>query len=217
MFISSYVLKPWYPYNILCWYWPKVRWKTGIEEAKLERNREWGGRQFLKNASTQQITPLRCWKCLNSSFMPYLYGKQHLSWVAEVNKLPGPLPTQSIFVLLCNTELIGLYTVLYCSILLHCGLALTVSEFRILKFLKFSVVSSCMFLFTTLIAIFYNQCKKKLHGLSPRANYTDRATAACRRSNCQLFADRGCHVVSVTDPYSRIIDFIDRSCYFSIK
>jgi hypothetical protein len=28
-------------------------------------------------------------------------------------------------------------------------------------------------------------CKKKLHGLSPRANYTDRATAACRRSDCQ--------------------------------
>jgi hypothetical protein len=26
-------------------------------------------------------------------------------------------------------------------------------------------------------------CKKKLHGLSPRANLTDRATAACRRSN----------------------------------
>jgi hypothetical protein len=28
--------------------------------------------------------------------------------------------------------------------------------------------------------------KKKLHGLSPRANYTDRATAACWRSDCQL-------------------------------
>jgi hypothetical protein len=28
--------------------------------------------------------------------------------------------------------------------------------------------------------------KKKLHGLSPRANYTDRATAACLRSDCQL-------------------------------
>jgi hypothetical protein len=26
----------------------------------------------------------------------------------------------------------------------------------------------------------------KLHGLSPRANYTDRAIAACRRSDCQL-------------------------------
>jgi hypothetical protein len=28
--------------------------------------------------------------------------------------------------------------------------------------------------------------KTKLHGLSPLANYTDRATAACRRSECQL-------------------------------
>jgi hypothetical protein len=42
--------------------------------------------------------------------------------------------------------------------------------------------------------------KKKLHGLSPRVNYTDRATDACRWSDCQLFADRGCHMVSVTDP-----------------
>jgi hypothetical protein len=31
------------------------------------------------------------------------------------------------------------------------------------------------------------------------------------------FADRGCHVVSVTDPYGRILDFLDRSRYFSIK
>jgi hypothetical protein len=29
--------------------------------------------------------------------------------------------------------------------------------------------------------------KTKLHGLSPRENYTDRATAACRRSDCQTF------------------------------
>jgi hypothetical protein len=57
----------------------------------------------------------------------------------------------------------------------------------------------------------------KLHGLSPRANYTDRVTAACRRSDCQLFADRGCHVVSVTDPYGRILGFLDRSRCFSIK
>jgi hypothetical protein len=42
--------------------------------------------------------------------------------------------------------------------------------------------------------------KTKLHGLSPPANYTDRGTAACRRNDCQLFADRGCYVVSVTDP-----------------
>jgi hypothetical protein len=52
--------------------------------------------------------------------------------------------------------------------------------------------------------------KLKLHGLSPRANYTDRATAACRRSYCQLLR-KECHVVSVTDPYGRILDFLDRS------
>jgi hypothetical protein len=52
---------------------------------------------------------------------------------------------------------------------------------------------------------------------TPRANYTDRATAACRRSDCQLFADRGCYVASVTDPYGHILDFTDRSLYFCIK
>jgi hypothetical protein len=31
----------------------------------------------------------------------------------------------------------------------------------------------------------------RLHGLSPRANYTDRATAACRRSDCQLLRIEG--------------------------
>jgi hypothetical protein len=53
----------------------------------------------------------------------------------------------------------------------------------------------------------------KLRGPSPRANYTDRATADCRRSRCQPL----CHVVSVTDPYGRILGFLDRSRYFSIK
>jgi hypothetical protein len=32
-----------------------------------------------------------------------------------------------------------------------------------------------------------------------------------------FFADRGCNVVSVTDLYGRILDFLDRSRYFSIK
>jgi hypothetical protein len=62
-----------------------------------------------------------------------------------------------------------------------------------------------------------NSNNKKLHGLSPRVNYTDRATAACRLSDCQHSADRGCHVVSVTNPYGRILGFLDRSRYFSIK
>jgi hypothetical protein len=31
------------------------------------------------------------------------------------------------------------------------------------------------------------------------------------------FVDKGCHVVSVTDLYGRILSFLDRSSYFSIK
>jgi hypothetical protein len=34
--------------------------------------------------------------------------------------------------------------------------------------------------------IYLDKLKTKLHGLSPRANYTDLATAACRRSECQF-------------------------------
>jgi hypothetical protein len=36
-----------------------------------------------------------------------------------------------------------------------------------------------------------NETKTKLHGLSPRSNYTDRGTAACRRSDCQLLRIEG--------------------------
>jgi hypothetical protein len=42
--------------------------------------------------------------------------------------------------------------------------------------------------------------------------YTDRASAACRRSECQLLLIEGCNVVSVTDPYGRILRFLDRTC-----
>jgi hypothetical protein len=31
------------------------------------------------------------------------------------------------------------------------------------------------------------------------------------------FADRGCHVVSVTNPYGRILGFLDRSRYFCFQ
>jgi hypothetical protein len=37
----------------------------------------------------------------------------------------------------------------------------------------------------------FQYIKTKLHGLSPRANYTDRATAACRLSDCQLLRIEG--------------------------
>jgi hypothetical protein len=38
-----------------------------------------------------------------------------------------------------------------------------------------------------------------------------------RRLSAKLvpnFTDRGCPVVSTTDPYSHILDILDRSCYF---
>jgi hypothetical protein len=31
------------------------------------------------------------------------------------------------------------------------------------------------------------------------------------------FADRGYHVVNVTDPYGHILDFLDRSRYYSFQ
>jgi hypothetical protein len=51
------------------------------------------------------------------------------------------------------------------------------------------------------------QNKDKLRRLSPRKNYTVRAAAAC------TFEDRGCRVVSMTDPYGRILGFLDWSRY----
>jgi hypothetical protein len=57
---------------------------------------------------------------------------------------------------------------------------------------------------------------RKLRGLSPRAIYrpSDRCLSA---KLMPAFENRRCHVVSVTDPYGRILGFLDRSRYFSIK
>jgi hypothetical protein len=49
----------------------------------------------------------------------------------------------------------------------------------------------------------------KFRGLSPRPS--DRCLSA---KLMQTFADRGCHVVSVTDPHGRILGFLARSRYF---
>jgi hypothetical protein len=45
--------------------------------------------------------------------------------------------------------------------------------------------------------------KTKLRGFGPRANYTDRATAACWRKLVPPFSNRGCRVVSATDSDGR--------------
>jgi hypothetical protein len=45
----------------------------------------------------------------------------------------------------------------------------------------------------------------KALGHSPRANYTDLATADCRAKLVPIFADRGSHVVSASDPNGRLL------------
>jgi hypothetical protein len=55
--------------------------------------------------------------------------------------------------------------------------------------------------------------QQQLRGLSPRANYTEQ-TAASSAKIVPTFADRGCHVISATDPHSRIFGFLDWSRYY---
>jgi hypothetical protein len=51
---------------------------------------------------------------------------------------------------------------------------------------KIVIYINLLFIKILLKYLTFNQFNKtKLHGLSPRANYTDRAIAARRRSNCQ--------------------------------
>jgi hypothetical protein len=60
--------------------------------------------------------------------------------------------------------------------------------------------------------------KKKLNSMvwvRERTIPTERPLVVCEV--IANFADRRCHVVSVTDPYGRIRGFLDRSRYFSIK
>jgi hypothetical protein len=52
--------------------------------------------------------------------------------------------------------------------------------------------------------------KKKNRGVSPRANYTDKRPPLVGEVSAKIFADRRCHVVGVTNPYGRILGFLDR-------
>jgi hypothetical protein len=54
----------------------------------------------------------------------------------------------------------------------------------------------------------HKQQTNKLRGLSPQANYIDRANLV------PTLADRGCRVVSATDPHGCILGFLDRSRYY---
>jgi hypothetical protein len=59
--------------------------------------------------------------------------------------------------------------------------------------------------------------KTKLGGCSPQANYTDRATAACQRSQCQLLRIEGVGRSAQRIPAAVNLSFQDRSRYFFIQ
>jgi hypothetical protein len=52
-----------------------------------------------------------------------------------------------------------------------------------------------------------------LRGLSPRANYSNRATAACRRSQCQLLWIENAAWSARLIPYGRILGFLTQIRY----
>jgi hypothetical protein len=54
----------------------------------------------------------------------------------------------------------------------------------------------------------------KLHALSPQANYTDQATAACWQNWCQLLQIEECRMVSQRMAKGCILGFLDQSHYF---
>jgi hypothetical protein len=60
------------------------------------------------------------------------------------------------------------------------------------------------------------QKKKKLNGRSPQANYSDRATAACRRSRQPLLVE-GVAWSAQLIPTAVNLGFLDRSRYFFIQ
>jgi hypothetical protein len=73
--------------------------------------------------------------------------------------------------------------------------------------LKTRLVEACWR--NTILGRHFNN--KKLRGLSPQVNYTDRRMSA---KLVPTFADRVCRVVSATDPHGRILGFLNRSRYY---
>jgi hypothetical protein len=59
---------------------------------------------------------------------------------------------------------------------------------------------------------------KRFRGLSPLANCTDRETAACQRSLCQLLGIEGCRVINSSNPLDSNLGFFrPRAATFTSK
>jgi hypothetical protein len=63
---------------------------------------------------------------------------------------------------------------------------------------------------------YFKQKTKKRKKKTPRSEYENEYRLSDRSLSAKLvptFADKGCHMVSVMDPYGRILIFLDRSTY----
>jgi hypothetical protein len=67
-----------------------------------------------------------------------------------------------------------------------------------------SILASCC----SPVDITYNL----LCGLSPSSELYRPSDRRLSAKLVPIFADRGCHVISVADPYGRILGFLDRTC-----
>jgi hypothetical protein len=116
-----------------------------------------------------------------------IFMAENLLWRWRWNVLPKRLFIYRLHggILRWQLSVLVLFGILRCCILLY--------YFVFLSYFIFSSCSLCHYLpavifhcCSIIIIIIIIIIKKKLHGLSPRANYTDRATAASRRSVANL-------------------------------
>jgi hypothetical protein len=80
-------------------------------------------------------------------------------------------------------------------------------------------VKMLIFIYWLLFSTNPHSHDKKLNSVafSPQANYTDRATAACRRGYSQLLRIEGVAWSARRIPTAVNLGFLDRSRYFSIQ
>jgi hypothetical protein len=76
---------------------------------------------------------------------------------------------------------------------------------------------SATYMYDVYIYWYKLKTKTKLRGLSPQANYTDRATADCRRSKCQPLRVEDVAWSAQRIPTAVNLCFLDRSRYFFIQ
>jgi hypothetical protein len=65
------------------------------------------------------------------------------------------------------------------------------------------------------LSVIFNESKTKLNWPPWPESTSEPSEHLLSVELVPTFANRGCHVVSVTDPYGRILGFLDRNPYFS--